>query len=41
MKLNAFFIVMDLFTLVAYPIIFVYGRLRQLSKPKESIVPMN
>jgi|CXWL01.1.fsa_nt_gi hypothetical protein len=41
MKLNVFFIVMDLLTLIAYPIIFVYGKLRQLSKPKESTVQLN
>jgi hypothetical protein len=41
MKLNVFFIVMDLLTLIAYPIIFVYGKLRQLSKPKESTVRVN
>jgi hypothetical protein len=28
---------MDLLTLLAYPIVFVYGKLRRLSKSKESI----
>ena len=37
MKLNFLFIVMDLLTLLAYPIIFVYDKLRQISKSKESI----
>ena len=36
MKLNLFFIIMDLLTLLAYPIVFVHGQLRQLSKLKES-----
>jgi hypothetical protein len=36
MKLNLFFIVMELLTLLAYPILFVYGKLRQFSKLKES-----
>ena len=35
MKLNLLFIVMDLLTLLAYPIVFVLGKLRQFSKPKE------
>jgi hypothetical protein len=37
MKLNLLFIVMDLLTLLAYPIVFVYGKLGQFSKSKESI----
>jgi hypothetical protein len=37
MKLNLLFIVMDLLTLLAYPIVFVHGKLRKFSKPKESI----
>ena len=37
MKLSLLFIVMDLLTLLAYPIVFVYGKLRQFSKSKESI----
>jgi hypothetical protein len=35
-KLNLFFIVMDLLTILAYPIVFLLGKLRQLSKSKES-----
>jgi NADH:ubiquinone oxidoreductase subunit 3 (subunit A) len=38
MKLNLLFIVMDLLTLLAYPVVFVYSKLRQLSKPKASHV---
>ena len=38
MKLNLLFIVMDLLTLLAYPIVFVQGKLRQFSKSKESIL---
>ena len=36
MKLNLFFIAMDLITLLAYPILFVRGKLRQFSKLKEN-----
>ena len=36
LKLNLFFIVMDLLTILAYPIIYVHGKLRQFSKLKES-----
>jgi hypothetical protein len=32
MKLNLFFIVMYLFTLLAYPFVFMHGKLRQFSK---------
>ena len=32
MKLNLLFIVMELFTLLAYPIVFVHGKLRRFSK---------
>lgn len=39
MKLNLFFIVMELLILLAYPIIFVYGKLHQFSKSKESTPP--
>jgi hypothetical protein len=39
LKLNLFFIVMDLLTILAYPIIYVHGKLRQFSKLKESIAP--
>jgi NADH:ubiquinone oxidoreductase subunit 3 (subunit A) len=37
MKLSLLFIVMDLLTLLAYPIVFVYGKLCQFSRSKESI----
>jgi hypothetical protein len=40
-KLNSIFLVMDLLTLLAYPIVFVYSKLRQISKPKDSITPAN
>lgn len=32
MKLNLFFIAMYLFTLLAYPFVFMHGKLRQFSK---------
>ena len=35
MKLNLLFIVMDLLTILAYPFVFVYDKLRQFSKLKE------
>jgi hypothetical protein len=37
MKLNLLFIVMDLLTLLAYPIVFAHGKIRQLSNASESI----
>jgi hypothetical protein len=37
LKLNFLFIVMDLLTLLVYPLVFVHGKLRQFSKSKESI----
>ncbi len=37
MKLNLLFITMDLLTILAYPIIFVHGKLRQFSKLKENV----
>ena len=37
MRLNLFFIIMDLLTILAYPIVFVHGKLRQFSKIKESL----
>jgi hypothetical protein len=37
MKLNLLFIVMDLLTLLAYPIVFMHSKIRQFSKSKESI----
>jgi hypothetical protein len=36
MKLHLLFIVMELLILLAYPIVFVYGKLRQDSRSKES-----
>jgi hypothetical protein len=41
LKLNLLFIIMDLLTLLAYPIVFVYGIIRLFSKPKESIALVN
>lgn len=41
MKLNLLFIVMDLLTLMAYPIVFMYGKLRRFPKLKESTVLAN
>jgi hypothetical protein len=37
LKLKLLFIVMDLLTILAYPIVYVDGRLRQFSKPEENI----
>jgi len=37
MKLNLLFIVIELLTLFAYPIVFVHGKLRQFSKSRESV----
>ena len=37
MRLYLLFIVMDLLTVVAYPIVFVHGKLRQRSNSKVSI----
>lgn len=37
MKLNILFIVMDLLTILAYPIVFLHGKLRQFSKSKEGV----
>jgi hypothetical protein len=41
MKLKLLFIVMDLLTILAYPIVFVHGKLRQFSKSKGSIALAN
>ena len=41
MKLNLLFIVMDLLTLLAYPILFVYGKIRQFSRQKENMALAN
>ncbi len=35
MKLNVIFIVMDLLTILAYPFVFVYYKLRKFLKLKE------
>jgi hypothetical protein len=37
MKLNLLFIVMDLLTILAYPIVFIHGKLHWFSIPKESM----
>jgi hypothetical protein len=37
LKLNLLFIVMDLLTMLAYPIVFLHGKLHQLAKSKETI----
>jgi len=37
MKLYMLFLVMDLLTILAYPIMFLHGKLRQFSKPKEGV----
>jgi hypothetical protein len=36
MKLNLLFIVMELLTLLAYPIVFVHGKLRPFAKSRET-----
>jgi hypothetical protein len=41
MKLKLLFIVMDLLTILAYPIVFMHGKLRQFSNSKESIALTN
>ncbi len=38
MKLKLLFIVMDVLTLLAYPIVFMYARVRLFSKPNLSTV---
>ena len=37
-KLNLFFMVMDLLTLLAYPFVFLYSWLRQFSKARNVLV---
>ncbi|HEX6269855.1 MAG TPA: hypothetical protein VFZ43_06440 [Anaerolineales bacterium] len=37
MKLNLLFIAMDFLILLAYPIVFMHGKLRQSSNSKEHI----
>ncbi len=41
MKLNLFFIIMDLLTLLAYPIIFMYGKIKPFSSSKENVTLAN
>jgi hypothetical protein len=41
MKLKFLFIVMDVLTLLVYPIVYVDGKLRQFSKSKGSILLSN
>lgn len=41
MKLNALFIVMDLLTLLVYPLVFMYSKLRKPSKIKGTNVLAN
>ena len=41
MKLNLLFIAMELLTVLAFPIVFVYGKLRQPPKLKESTALAN
>jgi len=41
LKLNLFFIAMDLLTLLVYPVIFVYGKIYRFVKTKKNIVPPN
>ena len=36
MKLNLLFIVMDLLTILAYPFVWIHGKLLQVSKARES-----
>jgi hypothetical protein len=38
MKLNLLFIVMDLFTLLAYPFVFMHAKLSQFSKARNILV---
>ena len=35
MKLNLLFIVMDVLTLLVYPVVFAHGKLLQFAKPKK------
>lgn len=41
MKLNFLFLLMELLTLLAYPIVFAHGKLRQYLKPKEGFHLVN
>jgi len=40
-KLNLIFIMMDLLTLLVYPIMFVYGKIFRQLKAKENVVLAN
>ncbi len=40
-KLNLFFIAMDLLTLLVYPVMFMYGKINRLLKAKEIIILTN
>jgi len=37
MKLNLLFIVMEVLTILAYPFVFMHGKLLQFTKARESI----
>jgi hypothetical protein len=39
LKLNLLFIVMDLLTILVYPVVLLHGKLRQFSKSKEGVTP--
>jgi hypothetical protein len=39
MKLNLLFLAMDLLTILAYPFVFLHGKLRQILKSKEISTP--
>jgi len=41
MKLNLLFVIMDLLTLMAYPFVFVYSKLRQGLKSRKEISQTN
>jgi hypothetical protein len=41
MKLNLLFFVMDLLTILAYPIIFVHGKLRPFVESRKSLLLPN
>ena len=41
MNLNLLFIVMELLTILAYPIVFVYGKINSFSKSKGNVALEN
>jgi hypothetical protein len=41
MKLNLLFILMDLLTVLAYPVVFMHGKLHKFSKLEDGISPVN